>query len=361
MAASNRQVLVVAPGRNGRGGIDSVVRLHQGTRMWEMCDMLSTYDDRSALRKIWAASKAYIQSPFALIRVQIVHVHLAGQISLLRKLPILALAAVLRKNVIIHVHAASEDSLFRKTPRWAWRFAFSCADRVIVLSPSWAEIVRRNVNHPHIVVVPNPVKMFSATLRSKHHSPRVLYAGKLESRKGFDSLIAAAAIVLREQPDVEFWFAGNGELTRAKEQAESLGVSQQVRLLGWVSADDLEEIYDQVDLFCLPSHNEGVPMSVLEAMSHGLPVICTPVGGLPDVIKDGSNGIFVEPGNAQSIARGILHLLHNPELATSLARAGRKTVRETCNLELVAGHLEAIYQDLGATSTTVTVEVLHGI
>jgi glycosyltransferase involved in cell wall biosynthesis len=361
MAAPNRQVLVVAPGRNGRGGIDSVVRLHQGTRMWEMCDMLSTYDDRNAMRKIWTAFKAYAQSPFALLHVHIVHVHLAGQISLLRKLPILVLATAMRKRVIIHVHAGSEESLFVKTPRWAWKLAFHCADRVIALSPSWAEIIRRNTNHPHVVVVPNPVKMFSPTLRNTGRPPRVLYVGKLETRKGFDTLIAAAAVVLREQPQVEFWFAGHGDLTQAREQAESLGISPQIHLLGWLSANELENIYDQVDLFCLPSHNEGVPMSVLEAMSHGLPVICTPVGGLPDIVKDGSNGVFVEPGNIGSIAGEILHLLYEPELAASFARAGRKTVHETCNLELVANHLEAIYQALGVTAPTVAVEVLHVI
>jgi glycosyltransferase involved in cell wall biosynthesis len=362
MAASNRQVLVVAPGRNGRGGIDSVVRLHQSTHMWDgMCTILSTYDDRSSLKKIWAAVKAYTHAPFALLNVQIVHIHLAGQISLLRKLPIQALANVLHKRVILHIHAASEESLFQKTPRWAWKFAFDNADRVIALSPSWAEIIRRNTEHSNIIVLPNPVKMFSSAPRKVGLSPRVLYVGKLESRKGFDTLIAAAAIVLRDFPKAEFWFAGHGELKEASEQASQLGISSQVRLLGWVSAEELERIYDHVDLFCLPSHNEGVPMSVLEAMSHGLPVICTPVGGIPDVVKDGSNGMFVEPGNADSIANMILRLLREPELAASLADAGHKTVQDTCKLELVVNQLEAIYLDLGATTSTAVAEVLHGV
>src|ERR1700733_180831 len=361
MTPSKPRVLVVAPGRNGRGGIDSVVRLHQSTPLWaEMCDMLSTYDDRNALRKIWAALKAYIQSPLALLRAHIVHVHLAGQISLLRKLPLLALATALHRRVIIHVHAASEESLFTKTPRWAWEFALHSADCVIALSPSWAEIIRRNAKHTRVVVVPNPVQTFLPSSRNAGESPRVLYVGKLEARKGFDTLIAAAVIVLREWPQTEFWFAGHGNLKDAKKQAENLGIEDHVRLLGWVSSSELEDIYDQVDLFCLPSYNEGVPMSVLEAMSHGLPVICTRVGGLPDVVKQGSNGMFVEPGSAESIADMILHLLREPELAASLARAGRKTVQESCSLELVADRLEEIYRNLSAAPTPVAVGVLHG-
>jgi polysaccharide biosynthesis protein VpsI len=353
------RVLVVAPGRNGRGGIDSVVRLHQSMRMWAMCDMLSTYDDRSAPRKIWAALKAYVQSPFALFQASIVHIHLAGQISLLRKLPLLALATCLRRRVIIHVHAASEESLFEKTPRWAWKFVLHSADCVIALSPSWAEIITRNAKHARVVVVPNPVKMFLPSSRKAETMQRVLYVGKLEPRKGFDTLIAAAAIVLRSHPQVEFWFAGHGNLKDAREQAESLGIGDHVRLLGWISASELEAVYDQVDLFCLPSYNEGVPMSVLEAMSHGLPVICTRVGGLPDVINDGNNGAFVEPGNAESIANAVLHLLHNPEFAASLGQAGRKTVQETCSLEIVADRLESIYRNLDANVTPM-IGVLHG-
>ena len=358
--AAHPQVLVIAPGKNGRGGIDSVVRLHQSTSLWpDMCCILSTYDDRSACRKILASVRAYALSPVAMLRVQIVHFHLAGEISLLRKIPLLALASALRRRVILHIHASSEDSLFYKTPHWAWTFAFRSAHCVIALSPTWAMTIRHHTLHPRVVVMSNPVRLFSSAASTNVRPPRILYVGKLEVRKGFGALIEAAALVQRQHPQAEFWFAGHGELQQAELQVKQLGLQGCVRLLGWISGEELQSIYEQVDLFCLPSFNEGVPMSVLEAMSHGLPVICTPVGGLPDLVQDGRNGIFVEPGNATSIALAILRLLADPELAAAVACAGRETVRALCSLDSVAEQLANLYRDLGATSA-ITAGAHHG-
>jgi glycosyltransferase involved in cell wall biosynthesis len=360
---SNPHVLVVAPGHRGRGGIDSVVRLYECTRMWnEMsCRMLSTYDDQNAPRKMFAALRSYLLAPAALIRAEIVHVHLAGEISLLRKLPVLFMAKALRRRLIVHVHACSEESLFMKTPRWAWKYSLHAADCVIALSPSWAKTIRRHATSAHVVVIPNPVKLFLPAKREHNLSPRVLYVGKLEGRKGYDTLITAAAIVLKEFPQTEFWFAGHGELDAARGQAERLGISSRVRFLGWVAGIELEQIYNEVDMFCLPSHNEGVPMSMLEAMSHELPVICTPVGGVPDVIEDGSNGLFVEPGSSESVAAGILRLLHEPAFAASIAQSGRKTVEKMCSLDAVAAQMTAIYRALSKPEGRVLIGVGHGL
>lgn len=359
---SDPRVLVVAPGHGGRGGIDSVVRMYQSTRMWDAmnCRLLATYDDRSALHKILAALKGYMAAPAAILRADIVHVHLAGEISFLRKMPVLFLAKALRRRLILHVHACSEQSLFDKTPRWAWSWALGQSDCVIALSPSWAETIMRHAPEVRVVVVSNPVGAFSSVPRP-HASPRVLYVGKLERRKGFDTLLASVPIVLQEFPEVEFWFAGHGELETARSQAEALGISHSVRLLGWVQGSELQAIYDAVDVFCLPSHNEGVPMSMLEAMSRGLPVVCTPVGGVPDVIVDQVNGVLVEPGSAESIAAGILCLLRNPEWAACIARFGRETVETTCSLERVVDQMTTLYEELAASMPGAQLGVGHGI
>jgi glycosyltransferase involved in cell wall biosynthesis len=323
-----------------------------------MCRMLSTYDDRSSAKKIWAALRAYALSPLEVFRAQIVHFHLAGEISLLRKLPIVVLSVGLRRRFIVHIHACSEESLFVKTPRWAWKFVLEKADLVLALSPSWARIIEGHSAKAKVEVLSNPVKTFFSAPLMNSLRPRVLYVGKLEARKGFDVLIAAAAITLQEFPNAEFWFAGHGDLQAAHKQAEQLGIQNQIRLLGWQSGEELEEIYNKADLFCLPSYNEGVPMSVLEAMSHGLPVVCTRVGGLPDIVREGENGLFVEAGNPHSIANALLRLLRDPSFAKSIARAGRETVLESFSLDMVARRLESIYHELSDTVESLTCTVL---
>jgi glycosyltransferase involved in cell wall biosynthesis len=355
--ALNPRVLVVAPGPRGRGGIDSVVGLYKGSDLWnEMnCRMLATYNDKSLTRKLLAALRCYLHAPAALMGVDIVHIHMAGENSLLRKLPILLLAKLSRKRVIVHIHAFSEESLFMKTPRWAWEYSLRAADRVIALSPSWATIIRRHAAYAEVVVVPNPVKVFAPASGKRHSLLRVLFVGKLEVRKGYDTLLAAAAIVLKEFPEAEFWFAGHGELNEAREQAVRLGISSKVRLLGWIAERELQAIYSQVDVFCLPSHNEGVPMSMLEAMSHTIPVVCTPVGGVPDVIVDGTNGLIVEPGSPGSVAAGIVRLFRDSELAGTIGRLGHKTVQETCGIDAVTTQMAAIYRDLAAPVAAVLI------
>jgi len=329
--------------------------------MWEAlgCRMLSTYDDRTALRKICAALRGYLLAPAALYRTEIVHIHLAGEISLLRKIPVLVLAKLLQRRLIVHVHACSEESLFEKTPRWAWTYCLNAADCVIALSPSWERAIRKHAPRAQVTVVPNPVKAFRPVARKQNGAPRILYVGKLEARKGYDTLIDAAAIVLREFPQAQFWFAGHGELNAARAHAERCGVLSQVRLLGWVSGDELEKVYDKADIFCLPSHNEGVPMSMLEAMSHSLPVVCTPVGGIPDVIEDGTNGLLVKPGDPESIADGILHLLRDPEFAALVAQSGKEKVEEMCSLEAVEAQMMRIYLDLAQPTRCAPIEIRH--
>jgi glycosyltransferase involved in cell wall biosynthesis len=346
----NPRVLVVAPGHKGRGGIDAVVRLHQSTDVWNAmgCTMLATYDDRSAARKAWAAASAYAMAPAALLRADVVHMHLAGEISLLRKVPVMAMARAMRRLVIVHIHACSEESLFVKTPRWAWRYMLHAAERVIALSPMWADAIRRHAPGVEVEVVPNPVRLFAARAPQHSDAPRILYVGKLEARKGYDTLLAAAPIVLKEFPRAEFCFAGHGEVEAAQTQAKALGIASSVRLLGWTSGKELERVYEETDVFCLPSHNEGVPMAMLEAMSHAVPVVCTPVGGVPDVIVDGSNGLFVTPGSADSVADGILRLLRNRDVAEAMGRLGQKTVQATCGLDAVAAQMAAIYREVAA-------------
>ena len=280
------RVLVVAPGMTSRGGIVSVVRLHMSMPLWKemRCDLLETYDDGGSWAKVRAACRAYLLAPGKVLRADLVHLHLAGELSLLRKLPIVALARFFRKPLLVHVHASSPESLFSATPAWAVRFVLSNADRVIALSRSWASLIGAQVPGTKTCIVPNPVQTFTPTRAAGARKPVVLFVGRLEARKGYKTLLQAAAIVLRRFPDTQFWFAGHGELEAAAAEAERLGIRSSVCLMGWTNSEKTASLYEQASVFCLPSHNEGVPMSVLEAMSHGVPVVCTRVGGLPEFV-----------------------------------------------------------------------------
>ena len=332
--ARSGSVLVVGPGVRGRGGIATVIQRHAETETWSRRRLrwLSTFDDRSTLHKLGAALAAYLAAPVLLVRAEMVHVHLAAQTSVLRKLPIVAMARLLARPVIVHIHAPSEESFFSSTPRWARRFLFKSAARVVVLSQSWASIVHAHEPSSHIVVMANPVRDFDAAPRHSGAPQVVFFAGKLDARKGYADLLTAAAEVLRQSPEVTFRFAGHGEVPQARAIAAELGIAAHVEFLGWLDTPALDQAYAEAIVFALPSYAEGVPMSVLEAMSHGVPVICTPVGGLPELIDDGINGLFVNPGDTKSLAQRLVQLLHDPAQAAAIGAAGRVTVRQTCSL-----------------------------
>jgi glycosyltransferase involved in cell wall biosynthesis len=355
MESNMKTVLVIAPNWNGKGGIASVIRMHMQSDLWKdmNCTLLETYADGPALGKVFAAIKAYLVAPFRMRKVDLVHIHMAGQTSLKRKLPLVLLAKMMRKPLIVHVHAADEASLFVNTPKWAYIYALESSDRVIALSESWAQMISAYVPGLAIEVVTNPVYILPAR-NLRQDAPRILYAGKLESRKGYDDLLQAAVIVLKQFPNAEFYLAGNGEVTQAALRVKELGIELSVNLPGWVDAKDMGKMMDDSSIFCLPSYNEGLPMAVLEAMSRGLPVVCTPVGGLPELIQNGRNGVFVEPGNANSIAEAICRLISDPKYAASIGSNGRSTVQQRCSLATVSEQIRQIYmQCLGMNSEAI--------
>jgi glycosyltransferase involved in cell wall biosynthesis len=340
----NPRILVVAPGNRTRGGITSVVHMHERSPVWQSmrCKILSTHADGSSWCKIKAACWGYVHAPLAIWRSDLVHVHLAGETSLLRKLPIIMLTKMLRKALIVHVHAHSPESLFDRGPQWAVRYALQAADRVIALSVSWAAIIQDRIPSAAVEVMANPVG--PCTFRAEEPMQNiVLCVGKVEPRKGYRDLLLAATLVRQSIPDAQFWFAGHGDIEEGRGYAEQLGISTAVHFLGWLAEEELGEIYSKARVFCLPSYNEGLPMAVLEAMSHGLPVVCTSVGGLPELIEDGVGGLLIEPGDVGALAGSLLRLLMDKDLRKKLGDNAGKIVAGRCGLQDISCRLESLY------------------
>lgn len=346
----NKRVLVVGPGGGIRGGIDSVIDAHMRTSTWReyKCELIPTYSDTGSVRKLWAAAKACVRFFGKIWTAELVHIHLAGESSLIRKLPFVAMTRLWRKPLLIHVHASSPESLFDRTPSWAVRFTLLSADKVIALSPLWAGNIAEQCPGAKIAVIPNPAVIPTSTPGPDDRELTVLYVGKLESRKGYADLIRSAAEVVRVLPGARFIFAGHGEVKEARDLATSLGLGGSIECPGWVSREALPELLNRAAVFCLPSYNEGVPMCLIEAMSYGVPVVVTPVGGIPDLIHSGENGALVTPGDIEGFSRAIIELLKNEDgIRARFSTAARDTVRAKCGLEHVAMLLADLYRELG--------------
>lgn len=172
----------------------------------------------------------------------------------------------------------------------------------------------------------------------------VVSSGRLSPEKGHRYLVEAIGM-LGPSTKAVFVFCGEGPcLDRLKEQAERLGVSGKCRFPGFQRK--ILRIYNSMDFLVLPSLTEGLPNVVLEAFSFGKPVICTSVGGVPELVEDGLNGLLVEPENPQTLAKAVLRLIEDRQYGERLGEAGYRRVCESFTFEQQSSKLENIYSQV---------------
>jgi glycosyltransferase involved in cell wall biosynthesis len=148
-------------------------------------------------------------------------------------------------------------------------------------------------------------------------------------------------------PGLRVICAGEGDVEAVAERARGLGLSDAVTFPGWVGGAEKEAWLQSATVFVLPSYAEAMPMALLEAMAAGVPTLSTAVGGIPDVVTDGVNGILIAPGDVAALERQLRRLLEDRKLASRLAAAARDTVRLRFAADRVLARLERVYAAAG--------------
>lgn len=203
-----------------------------------------------------------------------------------------------------------------------------------VLGQELKDIYGANCNSIHIFrgLLPNEYSIGNRDRHDKFIKPRILYVGRLSEEKGLDDLINAVAEI--DNSNFDLRIVGDGPYRELLEQQViAKGLQERFEFVGQKSfGPELFVEYENADIFILPSHTEGMPRSIAEAMGKGLPVISTQVGGIPEMVTSGENGILVSPGDVAGLASAIQMLIENSELRknmseASLARADLLTER----------------------------------
>jgi glycosyltransferase involved in cell wall biosynthesis len=174
------------------------------------------------------------------------------------------------------------------------------------------------------------------------------YVGWLIPIKGVTSLVSAMARVVEQHPESMLVLVGKGddkgeEEIKLKEQVESLGLAGKVLFLGW--RPDVDEIMGCFDIFVLPSLNEGMGRVLVEAMATGLPIVASSVGGIPDLVKDGENGLLVPPADASALEKAFSDLLTDKEKRNRMGEAGKKMCLPY-SAEAMVEQIDDLYKDL---------------
>jgi glycosyltransferase involved in cell wall biosynthesis len=225
------------------------------------------------------------------------------------------------------------------------RFFLQRAERIVTVSPSWEAWVRATFPNPRVECVTNAVPL--PRVEGLRDQARIAFVGRLTRDKGAYDLVEAVALLREWNPQIRLELAGDGDAGALARHAHELGMGDRVLVRGWCSPEECARMYARSALFVLPSHVEGLPMSLLEAMAAGCAVISTRVGGIPDVVQDGENGLLVAPGEPARLADAIARVLAEPGLAPQLGRAARATIARRHSPASAVQKLGSIYSDLG--------------
>jgi glycosyltransferase involved in cell wall biosynthesis len=166
-------------------------------------------------------------------------------------------------------------------------------------------------------------------------------------RKGHRYLLSAVPDVLNSMPQVKFVFFGKGPLEeKLRGLCRSLNIDDSVRFAGF--REDLERVLPCLDVLVHPAEMEGLGVSLLQAAASGVPVVATRVGGIPEIVRDGVNGLLIPPRNPEAISEAVIKLLGDPERARAMGAEGRRIVREEFSIEaMVEGNLKVYEKLLG--------------
>jgi glycosyltransferase involved in cell wall biosynthesis len=173
---------------------------------------------------------------------------------------------------------------------------------------------------------------------------KLMCSGRLGERKGSGELIRAMGL-LRDRDDWTLCMAGDGDVGRYTALADSLELGGRVEFPGWVDAADIQARLYETNIFILPSHAEGLPLSLLEAMANGCAIVTTPVGNVTDALTDGVNGLLVDPGEVESLAAAIERLLEDPGLRDGLGQSARSTWAAAYSHDRMALQLASIWAE----------------
>lgn len=275
-------------------------------------------------------------------RSPVVHLHVAKQATPWREATFAAAALAARCPLILHLHERGFEL------RWALERA-AC---VVVPCESLRGWVARVTPHARAVCVPSPVPLPEVPQAARPNL--VVFMSSLGPQDGAAELVEAVAGLRGAVPDVRVVFAsGEGERGALARHAEQLGIEDAVKFTGWVGPSGRRALLESAAVFALPSYDEALPMSVLQAMAAGVPVVATSVGALPEVITDGVTGFLVPAGDTASLQRALRRLLLDRALGARIGAAARESVRLRFAPERALPRLEAIYAAAGLSAEAV--------
>jgi glycosyltransferase involved in cell wall biosynthesis len=284
-------------------------------------------------------------------RPRLAHVNTSYGWAFLRDGAAVWIAGIFGARTLLHFRGGDFPEFVKATPRPYRRWIEATlrrTDRLIALTHATRAYLESVAGVERVRYVPNFVRLEDvgppADRSGRDGRPvEVLFVGWMLPAKGVRELLAAA----RELPGARFTLVGPEEpafVASIREELASLGA--RVRHLGALPREDVLALYREADVFTLPTWREGFPNVVLEAMAASLPVVATPVGAIPDAVRDGEEGLLVPPRDAAALTAALRRLCADPALRRSMGERARLRAESLFSREEVLSRLAAVYREL---------------
>lgn len=362
MALSNKEklrILQIGPLPPPIGGMATLVQNLVETLQGRVeTRVLNNAKTTRADRPLWAGVLAQLKLLLRLTvlcilwRPQLVHIHTCSYATFWRNCVDVLLVRVLGRKVVVHLHGGlfskflASLGVFKATMA---RGIFRLCHKVIVLGEGWRSRLIPWAGKDRIAVVPNGVALSEQKAQGNPDQVEIICLARYELEKGQSDLIRAVAGMDTRVP-VRLALLGDeaeaGQKQELERWAEKEGITGICEIPGPVMGKTKEARLRNADIFCLPSYNEGLPISMLEAMATGLPVVVTRVGAIPEVIHHEKDGLLIDPGDVENLRTVLRLLVEDPAKRRAIGMAGRALVQRKYNVNYVADQCLLIYDTL---------------
>ena len=346
------KVLMIGPDRGVHGGISALVNSYYEAGLQDSVELkyIGTMKEGSKLKKLMVAGLAFMDFMRIVDRYDIVHVNCSSDSSFMRKSFFIRYAKRRGKKVLLHQHGGDfvnyySNELGENKKRYV-RDILDMADEMLVLTDKWREFFGTLTDKSKIHVLPNGV--VTAGIDRSETGPgdmdKILFLGRICRDKGVKELIEAVKEIHKENDRVRLYVGGIFEEPELLKDIEEN--STFIKHIGWVSGSDKNRYLEECGIMAVPSYFEGFGLSVVEGMLHGCCVVASNVGGIPDIVEDGVDGLLVEPKSAAALKNAIERVMNDKDLADKLSDNGKKKALEKYSIEKIVSQLLSHYRQI---------------
>ncbi|MEL7647943.1 MAG: glycosyltransferase family 4 protein [Sedimentibacter sp.] len=310
------------------------------------------YPGNNAVKSIYfivACIKILIN--FIFFRPEIVHMHMSYKGSFSRKYLIHRLCKIFKIKDIIHLHGSEFEKWYKESNCYLQgkiRCLLKECDTFLVLGEKWETVIKNIEPDTNIMLINNAIEIPNTMVSWNDKKCQLLFMGVLIPRKGMFDLLNALKILKDQQKleKIRLAIAGTGpDEEKLKKFCDENGLNKYVRFCGWVTGDKKNELICSSQVSVLTSYNEGLPISILEAISYGMPVVATDVGDISSAVIDDLNGYLIKPRDIETLIEKIL-FINNQETFTKMSVKSREIAENKFSSKIFYKKLSNCYHKL---------------